>query len=126
MRLIDADAYRDEFMQTVYEELADDHNNYRANRIIDKYDSAPTVDAVPSTDVDELKMRLIGAEAAINGMREQINRMVIINSEKVSVVRCKDCRWYDKVDWCNKLRISGVKAVEEYWFCAEGEEDETD
>ena len=37
------------------------------------------------------------------------------------LVRCKDCRWYDKVDWCNKLRISGVKAVEETWFCAGGE-----
>lgn len=36
------------------------------------------------------------------------------------IVRCKDCRWYDKVDWCNKLRISGVKAVEEYWYCADG------
>ena len=41
--------------------------------------------------------------------------------DAVQVVRCKDCRWYDKVDWCNKLRISGVKAVEETWFCAGGE-----
>lgn len=36
----------------------------------------------------------------------------------MEIVRCKDCRWYDKVDWCNLLRISGI---EEYWFCAEGE-----
>ena len=40
---------------------------------------------------------------------------------KGEVVRCKDCRFYDKEDWCNKLRISGVKAFEETWFCAEGE-----
>lgn len=46
--------------------------------------------------------------------------------DAVDVVRCKNCRWYDKVDWCNKLRISGVKAFEETWFCAEGEEDAVD
>ena len=50
---------------------------------------------------------------------ELVNRQP--EADAVKVVRCKDCRWYDKVDWCNKLRISGVKAVEETWFCAEGE-----
>lgn len=28
----------------------------------------------------------------------------------------------DKAGWCNKLRISGI---EEYWFCAEGEKDDS-
>ena len=46
--------------------------------------------------------------------------------DAVPVVRCKNCRWYDGLDWCNKLRISGVKAVEEYWFCADGERKEID
>ena len=41
--------------------------------------------------------------------------------DAVQVVRCKNCRWYDKSDWCNKLRISGVNAVAETWFCAGGE-----
>lgn len=41
--LIDCDAYRDEFMNGVYELCDDDSDNYRANAIIDLYDSAPAV-----------------------------------------------------------------------------------
>jgi len=41
--------------------------------------------------------------------------------DAVQVVRCKECRWYDNVDWCVKLRLCGVKAVEETWYCADGE-----
>jgi len=40
---------------------------------------------------------------------------------KNELVLCKDCRWYDKEDWCDKLRISGIKEFEEVWYCAEGE-----
>ena len=42
-RLIDQDAYRDEFMDGVYALCNDDPDNYRANAIIDLYDNAPTV-----------------------------------------------------------------------------------
>ncbi len=42
-RLIDQDAYRDEFMNGVYALCNDDPDNYRANAIIDSYDNAPTV-----------------------------------------------------------------------------------
>ena len=87
-------------------------------------DNAPTVDAVPITDVDELKMRLIGAEAAVNGMREQINRMVIINSEKVSVVRCWQCSHSEvcKMDdgdvrYCHIYEMQ----TEDDYYCADGE-----
>ena len=47
MRLTDADAEREAFMEMVYEELADDPDNLRANRIIDCFDSMATVEAVP-------------------------------------------------------------------------------
>lgn len=46
--LIDCDAYRDEFMNGVYELCDDDSDNYRANAIIDLYDSAPAV--IPASD----------------------------------------------------------------------------
>lgn len=46
--LIDCDAYRDEFMNGVYELCDDDSDNYRANAIIDLYDSAPTV--IPASE----------------------------------------------------------------------------
>ena len=42
-RLVDADTNREDFMDTVYSELYSDGDNYRANRIIDAYDNAPTV-----------------------------------------------------------------------------------
>ena len=79
--------------------------------------------SVPITDVEELKMKLSGAEAAINGMREQINRMVIINSEKVSVVRCNDCKFYrrctDNLGFCTNRYMEGVIVPD--WYCADGE-----
>jgi len=44
-RYYDNDAHREDFMALVYDELASDPTNDRANRIIDAYDAAPTVDA---------------------------------------------------------------------------------
>ena len=41
--LIDQDAYRDEFMDGVYDLCNDDPDNCRANSIIDLFDSAPTI-----------------------------------------------------------------------------------
>ena len=43
MKLYDNDSYREEFMEEVYKLLADDPDNYRANEIIDLFDSAPPV-----------------------------------------------------------------------------------
>lgn len=45
MRLIDADAARDDFAKTVYAECLDDKDNIRANRIIDAFDDLPTIEA---------------------------------------------------------------------------------
>lgn len=42
MRLIDADAYRDDFMQTVYDLFSDESDNIKANLIIDAFDRIPT------------------------------------------------------------------------------------
>ena len=41
--LIDQDEYREEFMNGVYALCSDDQDNYRANAIIDLFDSAPTI-----------------------------------------------------------------------------------
>ena len=41
MNLYDNDAYREEFMEGVYELLSDDSDNFRANQIIDLFDNAP-------------------------------------------------------------------------------------
>lgn len=56
MKLIDADENRENFMETVYEILADEPDNIKANLIIDAFDSmevAYDVDAV----VRELEAR---------------------------------------------------------------------
>ena len=115
-RLIDADAIK---LEKGFFEKVDN-----VPKFYEWLGKQPTVDAVPVTDVDELKMRLSGAEAAVNGMREQINRMVIINSEKVSVVRCRDCAhckpWYWDKGLC---RIWGEVGASVFLdgFCSYGE-----
>lgn len=47
MRLIDADAVRDDFANTVDLECANDKDNSRANRIIDAFDDLPTIEVEP-------------------------------------------------------------------------------
>lgn len=49
--LTDRDAYRDEFMDGVYELCSDDPDNNRANAIIDLFDSAPVV--IPASEEGE-------------------------------------------------------------------------
>lgn len=47
MKLYDNGSARQQFTETVYELLSSDPDNYRANQIIDAYDSVPCVEAVP-------------------------------------------------------------------------------
>ena len=115
MRLIDADALK---TKKVYSK--ERHENVVP---VAEIDWMPTVDAVPSTDVEELTMRLIGAEAAINGMREQINRMVIINSEKVSVVRCGECAYRRRCILLESNAVDSTKIDWSEWYCADGVRD---
>lgn len=56
MRLYDNDAYREEFMELVYELLHDDGTNDRANQIIAAFDSAPEVEAEPLQPNDPLTL----------------------------------------------------------------------
>ena len=48
--LIDQSAYRDEFMDGVYDLCNDDPDNYRVNAIIDLFDDAPTI--IPAEEGD--------------------------------------------------------------------------
>ena len=52
-RLIDAYAYRDDFMQDVYEVLSNESDNINANLIIDAFDRIPT-----AYDVDKVVAQL--------------------------------------------------------------------
>lgn len=47
MKLYDNDSYRDEFMEIVYDLLASDETNDRANQIIDAFDTTPEIEAEP-------------------------------------------------------------------------------
>lgn len=49
MKLYDNDAYRDEFMEAVYNLLSGDSSNDRANQVIDLFDAAPAVEAEPDS-----------------------------------------------------------------------------
>ena len=56
MKLYDNDAYRDEFMEAVYNLLSDDSSNDRANQVIDLFDAAPAVEAEPAPSNDPLTL----------------------------------------------------------------------
>ena len=56
MKLYDNDAYRDEFMEAVYNLLSGDSSNDRANQVIDLFDAAPAVKAEPSPSNDPLTL----------------------------------------------------------------------
>ena len=56
MKLYDNDAYRDEFMEAVYNLLSDDSSKDRANQVIDLFDAAPAVKAEPSPSNDPLTL----------------------------------------------------------------------
>jgi len=56
MKLYDNGAYRDDFMELVYCLLHGDGDNYRANQIIDAFDSAPEVEAEPLPTNDPLTL----------------------------------------------------------------------
>ena len=56
MKLYDNDEYRDDFMELVYSLLHGDGDNYRANQIIDAFDSAPEVEAEPLPPNDPLTL----------------------------------------------------------------------
>lgn len=47
MKLYDNDAYREDFMELVYDLLDSDETNDRANQIIEAFDMAPAVEADP-------------------------------------------------------------------------------
>ena len=59
MNLYDNDAYRDTFMEGVYDLLEDDPTNERANAIIELFDKAPSVtipenEPLTQTDLDKM------------------------------------------------------------------------
>lgn len=56
MKLYDNDAYRNEFMETVYNLLSGDSSNDRANQVIDLFDAAPAVEAEPAPLNDPLTL----------------------------------------------------------------------
>lgn len=56
MRLYDNDAYREEFMELVYNLLHSDETNDRANQIIDAFDMAPAMEAEPLLTNDPLTL----------------------------------------------------------------------
>ena len=40
--------------------------------------------------------------------------------EQTEIVRCRNCRYYDGCDWCNRHDI----VTNDDWFCADGERGE--
>lgn len=81
MRLIDADANRDDFMARVYDILSDETDNIKANSIIDAFDGMQTA-YDPDKVVEQLEDRSMWKELLVYEMthreREIVKRAIEI------------------------------------------------
>lgn len=73
MRLIDADANREDFMERVYDVLSDEPDNIKANLIIDAFDEMPTaydpdkvVERLEEMSYERLENNGMGGELVVN------------------------------------------------------------
>ena len=125
MRLIDADAFK--------QELKENYTFYGFVDLLNDFyvaiDEQPTIE--PKTKViaqftfDEDKLREIVHEA-VERIKGEYD--IVDNPDAVSVVRCKECRWIrycetEDLDMyldCDKPDGGGIPRNEE-WFCADGE-----
>lgn len=73
-RLIDAVAYRDDFMQDVYEVLSNESDNIKANLIIDAFDRIPIAYDVEKV-VEQLEEEIEWYET--HGCNNDLNRGII-------------------------------------------------
>ena len=54
----------------------------------------------------------------------EIARKDIVNAptvDAVEVVRCKDCKWWDGMDYCTNVNGANGLVFNGEWFCASGE-----
>ena len=101
-------------------------------------EDAPTVDAVPKADYDNLLKRfkhLIQSDyiKSFDAWDSRKNDYVLDIRDAVEVVRCKDCKWYEieqlKRDGADDKRYKPsvcvigkyAKPRKEDWYCADGE-----
>lgn len=50
--------------------------------------------------------------------------LIDVKQDLVEVVRCKDCKFYEKGHGCDLLNVFMLNMDD--WFCADGERRETD
>lgn len=96
MKLYDNDSFRETFMKRVYELLADDPDNYRANEIIDLFDNAPefnppneplTPDQLREMDGEPVWFDTIKRWGIVKVCRDGV--FVLTKSGEFEVGRCK-------------------------------------
>lgn len=98
-------------------------------------------------DADKLKQNVLDWEDCYNGFSDTYDKARIIDEieeqptiDAVEVVRCKDCRWFDKTEdssygYCHAMKhaylsknweISIYRTYKADFYCADGEKnDET-
>lgn len=96
MKLYDNDSFRETFMKHVYELLADDPDNYRANEIIDLFDNAPefnppneplTIEQLREMDGEPVWFDTIKRWGIVKVCRDGV--FVLTKSGEFEVGRCK-------------------------------------
>lgn len=105
----------------MYDELIKRLRDCRNMAVYSKFWWDITTEAADA--IEELCMKLDGDEAAIAGMKCEIERMVIAAYDAVPVVRCKDCKHTLKGNngalVCCLTKMVGT--TDPNWFCADGE-----
>ena len=87
MRLIDADALREDWLQNGENEYI-----YDANAFLESIDDAPTLEAIPKGAYEQVKWERDMAIQQLNDYGVQLGE----KTDCVRVVRCKDCAfWQD-------------------------------
>ena len=111
MRLIDADACREDFMQEVYAELESDPDNVRANRIIDLFDMMPTIESPRDWTPCAEGMPTKEQAMVVNSYRHF--HVTITDSTGKRSDAVEDCAWRNE-EWymfeynCNILKTEWV------------------
>ena len=97
MRLYDNEAYRDTFMQGVYDLLEDDPTNERANAIIELFDSAPVV-TLPNEPLTLDELREMDGEPVWLDVAGGVWALVDTDD---------DCVWLDRGGSIDIFRLTG-------------------
>lgn len=116
MKLYDNDSFRETFMKRVYELLADDPDNYRANEIIDLFDNAPEFN--PPNEPLPVLVNDEPDREYIDYICPRCKNTISQRRRGQRMETVYQCKYHDNcgqhVDWENPHRLTAARRREKY------------